>query len=55
MWAKNKQGGPASTKQGGFLQIIILVLIVLFIMKYSGVTISDAKEWFETTFADVLR
>jgi len=42
-------------KEGGFLQIIILILIVLFIMKYSGLTISDAVNWFKTTFNSVLR
>jgi hypothetical protein len=42
-------------KSGGFLQIIILILVALFIMKYSGVTISGLVYWFKTTFASVLR
>jgi len=42
-------------KQGGFLQLIILVLIALFIMKYYGVTISGVVDWFSNTFQDVLR
>lgn len=42
-------------KQGGFLQFIILLLIVLFIMKYSGITVSEAVDWFKDYFSDVLR
>ena len=42
-------------KQSGFIEIIILILIALFIMKYSGVTISDLVLWFKTTFESVLR
>ncbi|MBI5139726.1 hypothetical protein HZA26_03915 [Candidatus Nomurabacteria bacterium] len=42
-------------KKGGFLQIIVLILIALFIMKYSNVTVSDLVLWFKTTFGDVLR
>lgn len=42
-------------KNGGFIQLILLILIVLFIMKYSGVTVSDVVNWFKTTFGDVLR
>ncbi len=40
---------------GGFIQIIISLVIVLFIMKYAGVTVSDVINWFKTTFGDVLR
>lgn len=42
-------------RQGGFLQIIILILIALFVMKYSGITISDVINWFKATFNNVLR
>jgi len=42
-------------KKGGFVQIILLILIALFIMKYYGVTISGVVNWFTTTFQDVLR
>lgn len=43
------------SKKGGFIELIILILIALFIMKYLGVTVSDVIVWFKTTFADVLR
>ena len=42
-------------KQGGFIQIIIFIVIALIIMKFMGVTISDVVNWFKTFFADVLR
>ena len=42
-------------KNGGFIQIIVTLIIVLFIMKYSGVTVSDVVNWFKMTFGDVLR
>jgi len=42
-------------KQGGFIDIIISILILLLIMKLFGVTISDVINWFRTTFASVLR
>jgi hypothetical protein len=42
-------------KEGGFLEIIVVILIALFIMKYMGVTISDVVIWFKTTFSGVLR
>ncbi|MEK9181891.1 MAG: hypothetical protein AAB786_02610 [Patescibacteria group bacterium] len=42
-------------KQSGFLQIIILIIIVLFIMKFSGVTISNAVNWFKVTFSSVFK
>jgi hypothetical protein len=42
-------------KNGGFLQFIILILILLFIMKFLGLSISDVIDWFKTTFRDVLK
>ena len=48
------QGGPAST-QGGFLEIIIFILIALLIMKYMGLTVSEVIIWFKSFFGSVLR
>lgn len=39
----------------GFIQLIVLILIALFLMKYYGITISGVINWFTTTFKDVLR
>lgn len=49
-----KEGEYAST-QGGFLEIIVIILIALLIMKYYGITISEALYWFKNFFGDVLR
>lgn len=42
-------------KEGGFLQIIILIIIALLIMKYLGITVSGLIDWFSSFFASVLR
>ncbi len=39
----------------GFIQLIILIVIALFLMKYYGVTISGVIRWFSETFKDVLQ
>lgn len=41
--------------KGGFLQIIILIIIALLIMKYMGITISGVFDWFASFFSGVLR
>ena len=45
----------SETKDGGFLQIIIVIIVALLIMKYFGVTISEVVIWFKTFFASVLK
>ncbi|MFA6353849.1 MAG: hypothetical protein WCW93_02870 [Candidatus Paceibacterota bacterium] len=42
-------------KKGGFLEIIILVIIALLLMKYFGITISGLWHWFSSFFSSVLR
>jgi len=42
-------------KQGGFLELIILIIIFLFALKYSGLTLTDVFNWFGNTFRDVFR
>lgn len=44
-----------NNKKGGFLKTIILIVIALLIMKYSGVTISEAYNWFISFFGSVLK
>ena len=50
---KNKKGDLSA--QAGFIQIIIVIIIALFIMKYLGITVSGVISWFMTTFENVLR
>ena len=42
-------------KEGGFIEIIIIVIIALLIMKYNGMTISGVIVWFKSFFASVLK
>ncbi len=42
-------------RQGGFLEIIIFILIVLLIMKYFDITLSEVIFWFKSFFGSVLR
>ncbi|MBI2594815.1 MAG: hypothetical protein HYW38_00960 [Candidatus Colwellbacteria bacterium] len=44
-----------NTKQGGFLELIIFILVALLIMKYFDITISEVIYWFKSFFASVLR
>ena len=49
---KNKQGEPTST-QGGFLKLIIFIIIALFLMKYLDISVSDVINWVKTLFNSV--
>lgn len=42
-------------QEGGFIELIILIIIALFLMKYLGITVSGVIHWFTTTFSNVLR
>lgn len=42
-------------KNGGFIQLIILIIIALFVMRYFGVTVSGVINWFKAEFHDVLK
>jgi len=42
-------------KKGGFLQIIIIIVIALLIMKYLGITVSGVIDWFMSFFSSVLK
>jgi len=44
-----------NTKQGGFLELIVLIIVALLIMKYMGLTVSEVVDWFKDFFAGVLR
>lgn len=49
---KNKKGESALT-QGGFLKLIIFIVIALFIMKYLKISLNDVFNWFKTVFSSV--
>jgi hypothetical protein len=49
---KDKQGGFAST-QGGFLKLIIFIIIALFLMKYLDISLSDVVNWVKALFNSV--
>jgi hypothetical protein len=40
-------------KRGGFLQIIIFIIVALLIMKFLGVTVSEVVDWFKSFFGSV--
>ncbi len=40
-------------KQGGFLKLIIFIVIVLLLMRYFHVTITDILNYFHLTWTDV--
>ena len=42
-------------KSGGFIELIVLIIIALLIMKYFGVTVSGVFEWFMSFFRSVFR
>ncbi|MFA6256923.1 MAG: hypothetical protein WCT29_01285 [Candidatus Paceibacterota bacterium] len=44
-----------NNKQGGFLELIVVILIALFLMKYFDITISEVVYWFKSFFGSVLR
>jgi hypothetical protein len=53
---KNITKNPARLggKQGGFLQIIILIIIALLIMNYFHLTISGVLAYFNTSISEIV-
>ncbi len=41
-------------KEGGFLKLVILIIVALIIMKYLHISLSDILNWFKTLFKSVL-
>jgi hypothetical protein len=41
-------------KQGGFLQIILFIIALVFIMWYFDLNVSGVINWFTTMFRNVL-
>ena len=42
-------------KQGGLIELIIIIIIALLLMKYFNITISSVVNWFRDFFATVFR
>ena len=42
-------------EKNGFIQLIILIIVALFTMKYFGITVSEVINWFLNTFHNVLK
>ena len=40
-------------KQGGFIKLIIFIVVVLFLMKYFEISVVDVLNWFKTLFNSV--
>ena len=49
------QNKTIDAKQGGFLQLLLLILLALLIMKFLGITVSEVIYWFKSFFGSVLR
>jgi len=41
-------------KQGGFLKLIIFIIVVIFLMNYFNITISGIVNWFVTMFQNII-
>lgn len=37
-------------EQGGFLQLIIGIIVAVFLLKFFGLTVSDVVNWFKSVF-----
>lgn len=41
-------------KEGGFLRLIIFIIVAIFLMSYFHITLTSAYNWFATMFYNVL-
>ncbi|MFA6524009.1 MAG: hypothetical protein WC264_00850 [Candidatus Paceibacterota bacterium] len=41
-------------KQGGFLKLIIFIIVVIFLMNYFHITITGIVNWFVTMFQNII-
>lgn len=44
-----------NNKEGGFIKLIVTILIALLVMKYYDVTISELINWFKSFFGSILK
>ena len=52
---KNNIKSMPADRQGGFIELIIIIIVALLIMKYYGITISGVFDWFISFFHNVFR
>lgn len=45
----------SNNKEGGFIKLIVVILIALLVMKYYNVTISELINWFKSFFGSILK
>jgi len=43
-----------SNKEGGFVKLIIVIVIALFLMKYFGLTITGILNYFHLTWSEII-
>lgn len=41
-------------KKGGFIKLIIIIIIALLLMKYFGITITGILNYFHLTWAEII-
>ncbi len=51
---KNSLASLPAGRQGGFLQLIIFIVVVLLIMKYFGLTFSGILDYFHLTWPEII-
>ncbi|KKP24646.1 MAG: hypothetical protein UR25_C0002G0090 [Candidatus Nomurabacteria bacterium GW2011_GWE1_32_28] len=51
---KNKKFFTYNNKEGGFLKLIIFLVIALFLMKYFKINASDIINWIKDLFISIL-
>ncbi len=47
--------GETKNQNGGFLKLIIFIIIALLLLKFFNISISDAVNWFKSFFSSVLK
>ncbi|KKS23291.1 MAG: hypothetical protein UU82_C0034G0009 [Candidatus Nomurabacteria bacterium GW2011_GWC2_41_8] len=50
---KNKKS-LSDDRQGGFIQLIIIIIVALLVMRYFGITISGILDYFNLTWPDII-
>ena len=45
--------GPVSPRQGGFLKLIIIIIVALLLMRYFNLTISGILDYFHLTGPEI--
>lgn len=43
-----------NNREGGFLELIVLIIVAVFLMNYFGLTISGILAYFGTSFSEII-